>query len=80
MGSQSDFFSIKEFASKVGVHENTIRRAIKNGKISAVKMGSGTRSHYRIAKTEIDRIALVDMEKMIEKMIEKRMQERLNVL
>lgn len=75
MGTQCDFFSIKEFASKVGVHHNTIRRAIKRGKISAVKIGAGTRSHYRIAKTEIDRIALIDLEDLIKKMVEKRMQE-----
>ena len=70
----SEFLSIKEFAFKVGVHANTIRRAIKSGRICAFKVGSGKKSSYRIAKSEINRIALFDMEEMIEKIIEKRKQ------
>ena len=70
--NQSDFLSIKEFAAKIGVHPNTIRRSIKSGKISAFKIGSGKRSSYRIAKVEVERIAMFDMEEMIEKIIQKR--------
>jgi excisionase family DNA binding protein len=80
MDNSCDFLSIKEFAVKVGLHPNTIRRAIKRGKISAIKLGSGLRSHYRIAKTEVQRIALLDMEEMIEKIIEKRAQEKAKML
>jgi excisionase family DNA binding protein len=69
---EPDFFSVKEFAAKVGVHPNTIRRSISRGRISAFKIGSGKRSSYRIAKTEINRIALFDLEKFIEDVIEKR--------
>lgn len=69
---ESDFLSIKEFAAKVGVHPNTIRRSIKKGRISAFKIGSGKKSIYRIAKSEVNRLALFDMEQMIEKIIEKR--------
>jgi excisionase family DNA binding protein len=69
---ESDFLSIKEFASKVGVHSNTVRRCIQKGKISAINMGSGKKAIYRIAKSEINRIALFDMEQMIIKIIEKR--------
>jgi excisionase family DNA binding protein len=66
------YFSIKEFASRLGVHPNTIRRAIKSGRITAFRVGAGSKGIYRIAKTEIDRIALFDMEEMIERIIEKR--------
>ena len=69
---QSDFLSIKEFAAKIGIHPNTVRRSIKSGKISALRIGSGKRACYRIAKTEIDRIALFDMEQIVERIIEKR--------
>lgn len=69
---ESDFFTIKEFACKIGVHPNTVRRGIKSGRICAFKVGSGKRGAFRIAKTEINRIALFDMEEMIEKIIEKR--------
>lgn len=68
----TDFVSIKEFAGIVGVHPNTVRRSIKRGRISAFKIGSGKKSIYRIARTEINRLSLCDMEEMIEKIIEKR--------
>lgn len=68
----TDFVSIKEFAGIVGVHPNTVRRSIKKGRISAFKIGSGKKSIYRIARTELNRLALCDMEEMIEKIIEKR--------
>lgn len=76
----SEFLSIKEFAANVGVHPNTIRRAIKRGKLAAIRFGSKERSHYRIAKSELSRIALLDMENIIERIIEKRAQEKAKVL
>lgn len=72
--SDTDFLSIKEFAAKLGVHPDTIRRSIKRGRISAFKVGGGKKSIYRIARTETNRMALCDMEQMIEKIIEKRSQ------
>lgn len=71
-GNECDFLSIKEFASKIGVHPNTIRRGVKSGRISAFRVGGGKRSSYRIAKSEVNRLALFDMEEMIERMIAKR--------
>lgn len=68
-----DFFSIKEFAGLLKVHPNTIRRAIKSGRIGAFKVGYGKKATYRIARTEVNRVALFDLEEIIEKMIEKRM-------
>ncbi len=44
-------FSLKEVASILGVHPETIRRAVKAGKLKAAKIGKD----YRIAKTELDR-------------------------
>ena len=70
-----DFLSIKEFALILRVHPNTIRRAIKSGRINAFKVGYGKKAVYRIARTEINRIALFDLEDMIEKIIIKRSQE-----
>jgi excisionase family DNA binding protein len=66
------YFSIKEFALKLNVHPNTIRRAIKSAKISALKIGSGKRSVYRIAYSEIGRMAKFDLEEYINKIIEQR--------
>jgi excisionase family DNA binding protein len=63
------YYSIKEFSVKLSVHENTIRRAIKSGRIVAFRVGSGKKSIYRIAHSELGRIALFDMRELIKKMI-----------
>ena len=44
-------FSIKDSAIVIGVHPDTVRRAIKSGKLKAAKIGKD----YRIAKTELER-------------------------
>lgn len=76
-----EFLSIKEFASKIGVHPNTIRRAIKNGRLSACDIGTGKKHLYRICKTEIERIALLNLKNIIDEMVENRMNhEKVNVL
>lgn len=76
MGNCNEFFfSIKEFAAKLEVHPNTIRRAIKSGKISAIKIGSGKRPIYRISYNEIGRMAEFDLEEYINKIIEQRSRE-----
>ena len=70
-----DFLSIKEFAAKVGVHPNTVRKSILKGRLAAFRIGIGKRASYRIAKTEIDRIALIDLEQIVNQLVEKKLQE-----
>lgn len=72
---KKDFYSINEFAKLLGVHPNTIRRCVKKGRISALKIGSEFRPLYRIPASEIDRIALYNMEDIIEKIIQKKMEK-----
>lgn len=67
-----EFLSVIKFAILLDVHPNTIRRLIKNGRISAIRLCVGKRTTYRIAKSEINRLAVVDLEEIIEKIIEKR--------
>lgn len=69
--------SIKEFALKLKVHPNTIRRSIKCGRISAIKIGSGKRHVYRISTTEILRMAEIDMQQYVELEVQKRIKDRL---
>ena len=71
MESTEEYLSINEFAKKLRVHPNTIRKQLKKGKIQSLKIG-GT---YRIPASEINRIAVFDMEQMIEKIIDKRKEE-----
>lgn len=71
----SDFLSIKEFAAILGVHPDTIRRSIRRGRISALRVGGGKRSVFRIPKSETNRMAVCDLEVLISKEVEKRLQQ-----
>ena len=71
--TNNDFLSIQDFAKWIKVHPNTIRRAIKSGRISAFKVGKGQRSVYRIARTEVARMAEFDVLAMIESEVQKRL-------
>ena len=64
------FFTIKEFAEKLKIHPSTVRRAIKKGRVQAIRVGSANRPLYRIPCSEIDRIALFDLREMMKKIIQ----------
>lgn len=66
-----DFYSVKEFAEKLGLSARTIRRAISNGRLSVIRIGSTERSAIRIPHSEIDRVAVVELRTILTKMIEK---------
>jgi excisionase family DNA binding protein len=70
----NDFLSIKEFAAELGVHHATIRRGIARGRINAIHVGGIKKSIYRIPRSELQRLAVKDLEKIIEDIIEKRTQ------
>lgn len=69
MTQDKDFYSVKEFADKLGVSYWTILRAIKNGRINAIQPGSS----YRIPHSEFNRMGTVSLAKIVEAMVEKRM-------
>lgn len=56
-----NFLTVEEFAKKVKLHPGTIRKAIKDGKIFASRPGSGKRTRYRIAESELERLHLQSM-------------------
>lgn len=64
-----DYYSVKEFAAKLGVSPRTIRRAISNGRISVIRVGETERSAIRISHSEIERIAVVELRTIIKKMV-----------
>lgn len=55
------YLSVREFAQAANIHPNTVRTAIKNGRISAIQFGEGRTSAYRIPTSELERLALVDL-------------------
>lgn len=67
-----EYLSPKEFACLIGVHYNTVVRAIKSGRLCAIRIGKGKRACMRISKSEINRIALFDMKEMVDKIIGER--------
>lgn len=56
------FYTVEEIATKLNVCTQTIRRAIKSGRIHAFRPGVGKRSPYRIYESELTRILMVDFE------------------
>ena len=60
------YLSVKELAKKINLHPNTIRKAIHNGKITAVRLGEGKNSAFRIPETEIERLILIDLKEIFE--------------
>ncbi len=69
---ESDFYTVQEMADTLRVHYNTILRAIRTGKMHAFRLGYGKKSSFRIPKTEINRMAFEDLERVIEGIIEKK--------
>lgn len=68
---QQDFLSISDFAKWIGVHPNTVRNMIRNKRLSAFKIGYGKTGAYRIAKSEVNRMAEVDLNDYVKKEIKK---------
>ena len=69
---EKEFLSVKEFAYLIGVHYNTVIRSIHSGRLSAFRIGAGKKACFRIARSEIHRIALYDLEFMVSKIIEEK--------
>jgi len=65
-----DFYSIKEFAAKLYVSEATIRRAITKSRINAFRVGYSDKSSYRIPHSEISRMAIIDLQKLVKKLVQ----------
>jgi excisionase family DNA binding protein len=65
-----EYLSVKEFAGLIRVHPNTIRNSLKSGKLQFIRIGVGKKAAYRIAKSELSRVALFDLKHMVKKILD----------
>lgn len=79
MNNEREFLTVQELSDKVRVHPNTIRRAIKDGRIQAFRVGIGSKSSYRIPNTEVQRLCELDMTKLIQKIMDEKLEEKAGI-
>jgi excisionase family DNA binding protein len=48
------FYTVPEVAELLGMHPETIRRALREGRLKGIKLG-GRKSHYRIPAEALER-------------------------
>ncbi len=75
---KKDILSIKDFANEISVHPNSVRNMIKTGRLNAFKIGGGKTSSYRIARSEINRLSLINLENIVDDIVEKRLNDILH--
>lgn len=63
----SEFLTIQEYAKRVKVHPDTVRKAIRCGYINAFRATSGKKAPFRIPMTEIERLMIMRMERINKK-------------
>ena len=56
-----NFLTVEEFAERIKMHPTSVRRAIKMGKIFAMRPSPGKKAPYRIAESELERLHLQSM-------------------
>lgn len=72
-----EYYTIQEYADLLRVDRRTISRAIKEGRIQALKIGNNSKSVYRIHKDELSRMAYWDMMTTINRVVEEKINERM---
>lgn len=75
--NDKDILTVSEFAKCVGVHYNTVRKMIKAGRLNAFKIGcGGLTSDYRIPRSEIQRLSIINHDEILDDLIEKRKKQK----
>lgn len=69
------FYTVKELAETLRVHINTVYKAIRCGRIQAMRVGSRTYSNYRIPESEMDRMLEFDSKALIDKIIDEKIKQ-----
>jgi len=56
-----NYLTVEDVAQRLKMHPNTIRRAIRAGKIFASRPSTGKKAPFRIAETELERLHIQSM-------------------
>lgn len=67
-----DFYTVKEFAIKLRVHENTVRKGIRTGHIHAFRIGSSRKSSFRIPNSEFGRMGMFTLDEVVENIVKQK--------
>lgn len=59
MATISTYMTIRDAARRLGVHENTMRRYVDRGLVSAVRLPSGVR---RVSRDDVERLGGAEVE------------------
>ena len=68
--------SIKQLATVLAVHENTIRNMIRSGRINAIRLSDKEKGHWRIPSSELNRMGVINLNQLIDKAVERRLNEK----
>jgi excisionase family DNA binding protein len=61
----SHLFTVKETANLLKIHEQTVRKYIRNGRIHAFRIGKSQKTPYRITEEELERLKLIAFEEQM---------------
>ena len=56
-----EFMTVLEFSKKIKMCPHTVRRAIKQGRIYAIRPSPGIKAPYRIPESELERLQIQSM-------------------
>lgn len=70
---ENQAYTVKDFSKLMKMHPNTIRKAIKTGKITGFKIGKGPKAEWRILTSEVERLISYDMEQVINRLVDERL-------
>jgi len=56
-----EYFTVEEFAKKIKMSEYTVRKAIREKWLFAIRPSMGKKSPYRIPESELERLQIMSM-------------------
>lgn len=70
-GMSTRFLTVEEFAERLNIGVQSIRRSIRAGRIHACRVSIGIKAPYRIPETEIERIQVMSYQETIKHLKDK---------